>query len=120
MRLYDTSNEIIIRSDAIVQALVEEIRLETPHLFQVCESVALVDMICSFAKLSITHDYIRPEITNTLALRSARHPVLDKVSISTSFSSIKLTSLRPWWESLSQMTTTPPRDIVFMPLQAVT
>lgn len=79
LRLSDTSNEVVIRSDAVVQALLKELRHDAPHLFRVCESVALVDMISSFAQLATTQDYVRPEIGTTLALKSARHPVLDKV-----------------------------------------
>lgn len=78
LRLSDTSNEIIIRSDAVIQALVKELRQEAPHLFRVCESVALIDMISSFGQLATTRDYVRPDIGGTLALKSARHPVLDK------------------------------------------
>ncbi|KAK7397738.1 MutS protein msh4 [Neonectria punicea] len=78
LRLSDTSNEVVIRSDAVIQALVKELRHEAPHLFRVCESVALVDMISSFGQLATTRDYVRPDISGTLALKAARHPVLDK------------------------------------------
>lgn len=80
LRLSDTSNEVVIRSDAVIQDLMRDLRQEASHLFRVCESVALVDMICSFGQLATTRDYVRPEITGTLALKSARHPVLDKVN----------------------------------------
>ncbi|KAL3954271.1 hypothetical protein ACCO45_012227 [Purpureocillium lilacinum] len=48
------------------------------QLFKVCESVALVDMLASFAQLSATRDYVCPDITSTLALKAARHPILDR------------------------------------------
>ncbi|KAH7150268.1 muts domain V-domain-containing protein [Dactylonectria estremocensis] len=78
LRISDTSNEIVIRSDSVIQALVGQLRPEAPHLFRVCESVALVDMISSFGQLATTRDYVRPDISGTLALKSARHPILDK------------------------------------------
>ncbi|KPM34986.1 MutS 4 [Neonectria ditissima] len=78
LRLSDTSNEVVIRSDSVIQTLLKEIRHEAPHLFRVCESVALVDMISSFGQLATTRDYVRPDISGTLALKAARHPVLDK------------------------------------------
>ncbi|KAM0563139.1 hypothetical protein ACHAPJ_000853 [Fusarium lateritium] len=78
LRLSDTSNEVVIRSDSVVQDLLKELRREVPHLFRVCESVALIDMISSFAQLATTRDYVRPDISSTLALKAARHPVLDK------------------------------------------
>ena len=78
-RLSDTSNEVTIRSDAVIQDLMRYLRQAAPQLFRVCESVALVDMISSFAQLATTRDYVKPEITQTLALKSARHPILDTV-----------------------------------------
>ncbi|KAM0350185.1 hypothetical protein ACHAPU_003350 [Fusarium lateritium] len=78
LRLSDTSNEVVIRSDSVVQDLLKELRCDVPHLFRVCESVALIDMISSFAQLATTRDYVRPDISSTLALKAARHPVLDK------------------------------------------
>ncbi|ENH63259.1 MutS protein like protein 4 [Fusarium oxysporum f. sp. cubense race 1] len=78
LRLSDTSNEVVIRSDKVVQDLLKELRSDVPHLFRVCESVALVDMISSFAQLATTRDYVKPDLSTTLALKSARHPVLDK------------------------------------------
>ncbi|KAJ4269891.1 MutS protein msh4 [Fusarium torreyae] len=78
LRLSDTSNEVVIRSDSVVQNLLKQLRHEVPHLFRVCESVALIDMISSFAQLATTRDYVRPDISSTLALKAARHPVLDK------------------------------------------
>jgi DNA mismatch repair protein MSH4 len=89
-RLSDTSNEIIMRSDAVILELVKELRREVSPLFRVCESVALVDMIASFGQVTTTRDYVRPEIEETLALKSAKHPILDKV---TRFSKIKVPSL---------------------------
>lgn len=80
LRLSDTSNEVVIRSDKVIQDLLNELRSDIPHLFRVCESVALVDMITSFAQLATTRDYVKPDLSTTLALKAARHPVLDKVS----------------------------------------
>ncbi|KAH6958164.1 muts domain V-domain-containing protein [Fusarium avenaceum] len=78
LRLSDTTNEVVIRSDSVIQDLLKELRYDVPHLFRVCESVALIDMISSFAQLATTRDYVRPDISSTLALKAARHPVLDK------------------------------------------
>ncbi|PTB66869.1 DNA mismatch repair protein [Trichoderma citrinoviride] len=77
-RLLDTSNEIIMRSDAAIRDLVKELRRQVSPLFRVCESIALVDMISSFGQVTTTRDYVRPGIEDTLALKSARHPILDK------------------------------------------
>lgn len=79
LRLSDTSNEVVIRSDLVVAELIQKLRTEAPHMFRVCESIALVDMISAFGQLATTRDYVRPEITGTLALKAARHPILDTV-----------------------------------------
>ncbi|KAJ4854978.1 mutS domain V domain-containing protein [Trichoderma breve] len=77
-RLLDTSNEIVMRSDAAVRDLVKELRRQVSPLFRICESIALVDMISSFGQITTTRDYVRPNMEDTLALKSARHPILDK------------------------------------------
>ncbi|KAL7935474.1 DNA mismatch repair protein [Trichoderma chlorosporum] len=77
-RLLDTSNEIVMRSDAVIRDLLKELRRQVSPLFRVCESIALVDMISSFGQVTTTRDYIRPNIENALALKSAKHPILDK------------------------------------------
>lgn len=79
LRLSDTSNEVVIRSDAVIQDLIRSLRANASHLFRVCDAVARVDMLVSFGQLATTHDYTRPEFTSTLALQAARHPVLDQV-----------------------------------------
>lgn len=80
LRISDAANEVMLRSDSVIQDLLKELRHEATHLFRICESVALVDMVSSFGQLATTRDYVRPDITGTLALKSARHPILDKVS----------------------------------------
>lgn len=81
LRLTDTSNEVVVRSDSIIQGLVDNLQDEAPKLFKICESVGLADMLTSFAELTTTRDYVRPEITGTLALSCARHPILEKVRV---------------------------------------
>ncbi|KAL7911829.1 muts domain V domain-containing protein [Trichoderma velutinum] len=77
-RLLDTSNEIVMRSDAAIRDLVKELRRQVSPLFRVCESIALVDMISSFGQITTTRGYVRPHIEDRLALKSAKHPILEK------------------------------------------
>lgn len=78
-RIADAANEVVVRSDNAIQDLISDLRQEVPHLFKLCESIALVDMVSSFAQLATTRDYVKPEIGTAMALQGARHPVLDKV-----------------------------------------
>jgi len=38
-------------------------------------------MIASFAQLATSQDYVKPELTDTLAIRAGRHPIRDKIQI---------------------------------------
>lgn len=80
VRLADASNEIVLRSDGIIRDLITELRTMSHQLYRVSESIALVDMMSSFSDLATIRDYVRPDITDKIALKSARHPILDRVS----------------------------------------
>lgn len=80
-RITDSVDEVIMQSDKVVQQLLDAIRVEIPHLFKVCESIALLDMLASFGQTVTTRDYVKPELKDTLALKAARHPILDVVSL---------------------------------------
>lgn len=78
LRISDACTDVVVESDGVVRNLIRDLRGEVSDLFRVCESVALLDMISSFAELATIRDYVRPDLTDTLALKAARHPVLDK------------------------------------------
>ena len=65
-------------SDRSIQDLIDRVREDIAPLFKICEAIALLDMITSFASLVTTHDYCRPELTQTLAIKSGRHPIREK------------------------------------------
>ncbi len=78
-RISDSVNEVVMQSDSVIKQLLEKIRLRIPAMFKVCEGIALVDMLASFAYLVTSRDYVRPGLGDTLALQSARHPILEAV-----------------------------------------
>lgn len=39
----------------------------------------MLDMLAAFAQLTTRHDYIRPELTNTLAIKNGRHPIREQI-----------------------------------------
>ncbi|KAI1500054.1 muts domain V-domain-containing protein [Biscogniauxia marginata] len=79
-RIVDSTNETTMLSDKIIQELLEAIRGHVPDLFRVCESIALLDMIASFCQSVTTREYVRPELSDTLALKGARHPICERVN----------------------------------------
>jgi DNA mismatch repair protein MSH4 len=78
-RIEDSHKEVVLMSDKTTQQLLDNVRAEIPSLFRICESIAMLDMIAAFGQLVTTHDYIRPEITDCLAIKSGRHPIREKV-----------------------------------------
>lgn len=72
--------EIVMMSDKTIQALMDDIRGEARDLYEICESVALLDMIAGLVQLATTsEDYVRPVITDAIAIKSGRHPIKEKV-----------------------------------------
>lgn len=80
-RITDSVDEVVLQSDRMVQQLLDVIRKEIPSLFRVCESIGLLDMLASFGQTVTTRDYVKPELREALALKSARHPIYDTVSL---------------------------------------
>ncbi|THV52425.1 hypothetical protein BGAL_0079g00110 [Botrytis galanthina] len=79
-KIEDSHVEVILGSDKTIQELLENVRTEIPNLFKVCESIAMLDMIASFGQLVTNQDcYVRPDITDCIAIKSGRHPIRDKV-----------------------------------------
>ncbi|KAH7131986.1 DNA mismatch repair protein MutS [Dendryphion nanum] len=68
--------EVVLMSDHAVQALIEEVRIFISILFKTCEAIAMLDMIAAFAQLVTT---IRPQLSDTLAVRAGRHPIREKI-----------------------------------------
>lgn len=80
-KIVDSHHEVVNMSDRSIQELIDEIRGETAILFKVCESIAMLDMLASFAQLVTTLDYCRPELTDTLAIKAGRHPIREKIQV---------------------------------------
>ncbi|KAL8752734.1 MAG: hypothetical protein Q9199_005533 [Rusavskia elegans] len=78
-KIADSHHEVLQMSDASVQELIDRIREDIAPLFKTCEAIALLDMIASFAQLVTVQDYCRPELTDTLAIKSGRHPIREKI-----------------------------------------
>ncbi|UTT88404.1 hypothetical protein NDA17_000743 [Ustilago hordei] len=82
-RLVEAMNEVCTMSDLIIEQLIEEIIGQVASLYKVSEALALLDMVVSFAHVSKCNDYVRPVFGETLDIRNARHPILDRVDIPT-------------------------------------
>lgn len=78
-KIVDSHNEVLQMSDGAIQDLICDVREEIEPLFKACDAIAMLDMLGSFAQLATTQDYCRPEITKTLAVKSGRHPIREKI-----------------------------------------
>jgi DNA mismatch repair protein MSH4 len=78
-RITDSHNEVINMSDRSVQELIDEICTELSALFKISEAIAMLDMLAAFAHLVTVQEYICPELTDVLAIKSGRHPIHEKI-----------------------------------------
>jgi DNA mismatch repair protein MSH4 len=81
-RIEDSHQEVVLMSDKTIGKLLDNIRGEIPILFRVCESIAMLDVIACFSQLVTTNkygEYVRPELTDCLVIKSGRHPVREVV-----------------------------------------
>ncbi|SAL94820.1 hypothetical protein [Absidia glauca] len=81
-RVDESLSEIYLMSDRTVNQLLESFRDDLHTLYKVSESVALLDLLLSFATACTATDKVRPEFTGTLAIKSGKHPILEAISIS--------------------------------------
>lgn len=78
-KIMDAHDEVINMSDQTIQELIRDVCSEISGLFRVSEAIAMLDMLAAFAQLATFHDYIRPELTDVLAIKAGRHPIREKI-----------------------------------------
>ena len=77
-KILDAHIEVLGMSDQAVQELIDEIREKMVILYKCCDSIALLDMLAAFAHLATAYDYVRPQITDTLAVQAGRHAIKER------------------------------------------
>ena len=78
-KIEQTVRDINNIADVVISELLEKIRENIGCLYNLSEIVSTLDMLLSFAHARTTSSYTRPEFTHTLAIKNAKHPVLDKI-----------------------------------------
>ncbi|KAI0005291.1 muts domain V-domain-containing protein [Russula compacta] len=78
-RMKDALEEALILSHSTIEDLVSAVLVDIGALYKASEAIAMLDMLWSFAHVSIMKHYVRPEFTGTLAIKSGRHPILENV-----------------------------------------
>ncbi|KAL6716183.1 MutS protein msh4 [Lecanora helva] len=79
-KITDSHHEVLQMSNQSVQELIDNIRGEIEPLFKISEAIAMLDVTASFAHLVTTQEYTRPEVARTLAVKSGRHPIKEKMN----------------------------------------
>ncbi|KAJ5721425.1 uncharacterized protein N7483_009359 [Penicillium malachiteum] len=78
-KITDAHNEVIGLSDETIQKLLHDVCSEISGLFRISEGIGMIDMLAAFTQLAMNNDYIRPELTNTLAIKAGRHPIREQI-----------------------------------------
>ncbi|KAI6788989.1 hypothetical protein KC361_g8743 [Hortaea werneckii] len=81
-KISDAHTEVLLMSDAAVRTLTVDVREYMSTAFKICEGIAMLDMLASFAQVVTSQDYVRPMISSTLAIRAGRHPIREKIQAS--------------------------------------
>ncbi|KAK4132768.1 hypothetical protein BT67DRAFT_443453 [Trichocladium antarcticum] len=76
-RIQRQADVVTAQSDKYVVELKKSLLDYAQSLLNLSEATAVLDMLCSFAHLATTQNYVRPIITDNLVLKAARHPVVE-------------------------------------------
>ncbi|XP_077189415.1 mutS protein homolog 4 isoform X2 [Paroedura picta] len=79
-RSKESLREIYHMTYLIVCKLLSEIYEHIHCLYKLSDTVSMLDMLQSFAHACTLSDYVRPEFTDTLAIKHGWHPVLEQIS----------------------------------------
>nr|XP_039269249.1 mutS protein homolog 4-like [Styela clava] len=78
-RVNQAVKSIYAMANEVVSDMLTEIRDSIGCLYNLSETISTLDMLVSFAHIASTTEYVRPEFTDTLAVKQGRHPVLEKI-----------------------------------------
>jgi DNA mismatch repair protein MSH4 len=65
-------------SETLIAELIVYSHGHLPILYRISESIAILDLIVSFASVAAQEDFVQPSFSDTLALQKARHPILER------------------------------------------
>ncbi|XP_020824183.1 mutS protein homolog 4 isoform X5 [Phascolarctos cinereus] len=70
-----------LEDNRVVCQLLGEIYEHIHCLYKLSDIVSMLDMLLAFAHACTLSDYVRPEFTDTLAIKQGWHPILEKISM---------------------------------------
>ncbi|GAA5868078.1 hypothetical protein JCM3774_001010 [Rhodotorula dairenensis] len=81
-RLAASEEEILIMSEDVLEEILDAIKDKIACLYKSAEAIALLDMVAAFAEMANKNEYVRPEWTDTLAIKQGRHPLHEQFRMS--------------------------------------
>nr|XP_015205697.1 PREDICTED: mutS protein homolog 4 isoform X2 [Lepisosteus oculatus] len=79
-RCDEALREIFHMSYVVVCQLLSTVHEHVHCLYKLSDAVSMLDMLLSLANTCTISDYVRPEFTDTLAIKQGRHPILERIS----------------------------------------
>ncbi|KAL7862008.1 hypothetical protein SRHO_G00134490 [Serrasalmus rhombeus] len=79
-RCDEALKEIFHMSYVVVCRLLNGVHEQIHCLYKLSDAVSMLDMLLSLASACTVSDYVRPEFTDTLAIKQGRHPMLERVA----------------------------------------
>ncbi|KAJ0009058.1 hypothetical protein NQD34_016473, partial [Periophthalmus magnuspinnatus] len=75
-RCDEALREIFHMSYVVICQLLSTVHEHIHCLYKLSDAVSMLDMLLSLANACTISDYVRPEFTDTLAIKQGRHPIL--------------------------------------------
>ncbi|KAI9294068.1 hypothetical protein K502DRAFT_350361 [Neoconidiobolus thromboides FSU 785] len=75
----DAQDEIFLMSKEIVFQMIVYLQSELGFIHKLSESIAILDMLLSNTITSIQNNYVKPEFSDNLILKQAKHPILHSI-----------------------------------------
>lgn len=79
-RCEEALREIFHRSYVVICQLLSTVHEHIHCLYKLSDAVSMLDMLLSLANTCTISDYVRPEFTDTLAIKQGRHPILEQIA----------------------------------------
>uniref|UniRef100_A0A673CF71 MutS homolog 4 n=1 Tax=Sphaeramia orbicularis TaxID=375764 RepID=A0A673CF71_9TELE len=79
-RCDEALKEIFHMSYVVICQLLSTIHRHIHCLYKLSDAVSMLDMLLSLANACTLSDYVRPEFTDTLAIKQGRHPILERIA----------------------------------------
>ena len=70
--------DICSMSNAVFKELLSEVREYIGFLYKLNDTLGLLDLVTSFATVSMSMDYIRPNFGERILIKAGRHPILER------------------------------------------